>query len=151
VVQSCLEVLHNRYRDDPVRYVSDLITFNGHRLGLFFRLLENMKGIFPRSKVISWPLDRWNQSENPVFHSLNNDFFWAFQAAHYLPRYKVASVGAALRFAFEACPRMCFEMNKRQLPFGCHAWTKYDRAFWEPFLVGADEAPASRSQAAKAL
>jgi hypothetical protein len=47
----------------------------------------------------------------------------------------VASVDEALRFAFEAAPRECFERNGRRMPFGCHAWEKFDRGFWEPFLL----------------
>jgi hypothetical protein len=30
-----------------------------------------------------------------------------------------------------------YELNGHELPFGCHAWERYDRAFWEeqlPFL-----------------
>jgi hypothetical protein len=26
-------------------------------------------------------------------------------------------------------------MNNHRLPFGCHAWPRYDRMFWEPYLV----------------
>jgi hypothetical protein len=32
-------------------------------------------------------------------------------------------------------PRLCFELNGRKLPFGCHAWQRYDRGFWEPYLL----------------
>ena len=35
----------------------------------------------------------------------------------------------------EVSPRLCFERNHRQLPFGCHAWARYDGAFWEPHLL----------------
>ena len=42
----------------------------------------------------------------------------------------------ALEFSFELAPRYCFMMNGRRLPFGCHAWFRYDREFWEPFLLG---------------
>ena len=39
-----------------------------------------------------------------------------------------------MSFAFEARPRTLYEMNGRQLPFGCHAWFRYDLAFWKPFV-----------------
>ena len=40
-----------------------------------------------------------------------------------------------LRFSFEVAPRLCFELNGRRLPFGCHGWHRYDRTFWEPYLL----------------
>lgn len=65
----------------------------------------------------------------------NEDHFWADRARHYDPHFKVAPFEAGLRFAFEADPRRCFEMTNRTLPFGCHAWARYDRSFWEPYLL----------------
>jgi hypothetical protein len=70
----------------------------------------------------------------------NEDHFWSDRAKHYVPEFKVASVEVGLQFAFEVAPRLCYDMNHGQLPFGCHAWPRYDRAFWEPHLL--------RSQAA---
>jgi hypothetical protein len=136
-VESCLRVLYNRYREDPLSYVADVVTFNGSYLGPLFRLLENLRRIFPRSRVLRWPLLRWQQSEEPGPAGLHNDLFWSFHARRYMPHYKVATVEDALKFAFEVCPRMCYEMNNRQLPFGCHAWARYDRAFWQPYLLRA--------------
>ncbi len=68
----------------------------------------------------------------------NEDAFWANRAAHYYPGFRVAPVEDALRFAFECVPSYCFELSNRQLPFGCHAWQKYDRKFWEPYLLAPD-------------
>jgi uncharacterized protein DUF5672 len=65
----------------------------------------------------------------------NSDYFWSDEAIKYLPTFRIASVETGLRFAFEVAPRMCFRMNNNQLPFGCHAWARYDRAFWEPYLL----------------
>jgi len=65
----------------------------------------------------------------------NEDRFWAKEAVKYYPRFRLPPVDVALRFAFEASPQMCFELNERKLPFGCHAWERYNRAFWEPYLL----------------
>lgn len=40
-----------------------------------------------------------------------------------------------LRFGFEMWPSQSFERAIDRLPFGCHAWAKYDRSFLEPFLI----------------
>jgi hypothetical protein len=65
----------------------------------------------------------------------NEDYFWSDEATRYYPEFKVAPFEAGLRFAFEVAPQNCFELNHRQLPFGCHAWARYDRSFWEPYLL----------------
>lgn len=68
-------------------------------------------------------------------YSLNEDHFWSDRAALFYPEFKIAPVETALKFAFECAPQYCFEQNGHQLPFGCHAWTKWDRKFWEPYLL----------------
>lgn len=73
-----------------------------------------------------WHMSRWKE---------NDDFFWSDEARKYYPEFKIASFETGLRFGFELAPRLCFEMNNRRLPFGCHAWQRYDREFWEPYLL----------------
>ena len=65
----------------------------------------------------------------------NEDHFWANRATHYFPKFRVAPLEIAIKFAFECVPRYCYQLNGKQLPFGCHAWNRYDREFWEPFLM----------------
>ncbi len=65
----------------------------------------------------------------------NEDHFWSDEAVRYDSHFKVAPFDVGLRFAFEVVPRQCFELNKHNLPFGCHAWPRYDRSFWEPHLL----------------
>jgi hypothetical protein len=65
----------------------------------------------------------------------NEESFWATRAKHYSPLFRIPSVEVALRFGFECVPKYCFEKNNYTLPFGCHAWHKYDREFWEPYLL----------------
>jgi len=69
------------------------------------------------------------------YYEKNDDYFFADYAKHYYPEFKIASFDVGLRFAFEVAPNRCLEMNGRKLPFGCHAWARYDRKFWEPYLL----------------
>jgi hypothetical protein len=62
------------------------------------------------------------------------DLFWSFEAPKFDKKFKVPTPEEALPFAFEVAPRWCFEKNGRRLPFGCHAWAKYDREFWIEIL-----------------
>lgn len=68
-------------------------------------------------------------------YPFNDDTFWANRATHYYPKFKIASMEVALQFAFECVPRYCFELAGNRLPFGCHAWAKYDRKFWETYIL----------------
>ena len=65
----------------------------------------------------------------------HEDYFWAFHASKFLKEFHIPAPQDALNFSFEMAPRYCFEMNSGRLPFGCHAWSKYDKEFWEPFLL----------------
>lgn len=66
---------------------------------------------------------------------MNADLFFGLEGRKWYPKFRVAPSEEALSFSFEVNPRVCFEMNGRNLPFGCHAWPKYDRSFWEPYLL----------------
>jgi hypothetical protein len=66
---------------------------------------------------------------------VHEDRFWAEYATYYDPTFNIAPVDVAMRFAFEAEPRKCFERIGGRLPFGAHRWQKFDRAFYEPYLL----------------
>lgn len=138
-VESALKVLYNRYRQRPHCYWFDLYTRNGVFLLPWIRFLERLQNCFPASKLIQRILDEWQQSEDPITYNRNNDTFWSTKACQFLPQFKVAPVEEGLRFAFEAAPRQCLEMNQGRLPFGCHAWGRYDREFWTPHLLASEQ------------
>lgn len=48
---------------------------------------------------------------------------------------KLPSWQAALPFAFEQQPVLCYTLNDGRLPLGCHAWERYDPDFWRPFFA----------------
>ncbi len=64
----------------------------------------------------------------------NEDIFWAVFVADVFADYRVAPVEEALKFSFECNPRILYKMNGNKLPFGCHAWEKFDPDFWKPFI-----------------
>lgn len=63
--------------------------------------------------------------EDTFFGGCRSDFF------------RVAPIDIALKFAFETDVRKCYLMNNKQLPFGCHAWHKWDYSFWKPYIAEA--------------
>lgn len=62
------------------------------------------------------------------------DTFWAFYVPSYNPFFKVPGFDEALKFSFELNPAKCYSLNNQHLPFGCHAWDKYDIGFWRPIF-----------------
>lgn len=71
----------------------------------------------------------------PQDYPFNEDGFWSYEAPKYYNEFKVANFKEALKFSFEKYPRKCFELNDYQLPFGCHAWSKYDPEFWDKYIL----------------
>jgi hypothetical protein len=62
------------------------------------------------------------------------DVFWAKYAPKINPSYKTAGIEDAIKFSFEVNPKVLYFMNSNQLPFGCHAWWRYDLSFWKPHI-----------------
>ena len=59
------------------------------------------------------------------------DIFWASCKS---TEFHVPEIETALRFSIESNVKMCIQLNRGKLPFGCHAWEKYDFAFWIPYI-----------------
>jgi uncharacterized protein DUF5672 len=62
------------------------------------------------------------------------DEFWGFTVPRFHKWFTVAKPEQALKFSFEVLPRELYRLNNNQLPFGCHAWEKYDPVFWQSFI-----------------
>ena len=76
---------------------------------------------------------------NTTYYRLNNfwwneDQFWGRFVNRNFEWFRVAPVEEALKFSFEVQPQKMFSDNQQQLPFGCHAWWRYDLEFWKPFI-----------------
>ncbi len=107
----------------------------------FTRLPLNSKF---RNICILWILLRYNLSRNlvslyRVLYNGQEDRFWAFYATFFVKDFKVATVKESLLFAFERYPEFCFEQNGHVLPFGVHAWERYNPLFWEKYQVVASK------------
>jgi hypothetical protein len=131
-IEGFLNVFHSdRYTIDPDEYWARAYSSEPWRV----RALAFPKKYLKRLRYFNgarWEMARWT-SRTDGRH--NADYFWSDEASKYNEQFRIPSVEVGLRFAFEVAPRLCFEMNNRQLPFGCHAWARYDRSFWEPYLL----------------
>ncbi len=67
----------------------------------------------------------------PLMPRVSEDIFWSLLVPERYNFFKVPSPEVALSFAFEANPEFLYHLNHKQLPFGCHAWEKHNKSFWE--------------------
>ena len=70
----------------------------------------------------------------PFLPKINEDIFWGKVIPQVAPNFSVPNVEDAARFSFEVCPEYLYEVTGRELPFGCHAWEKYNKTFWNKKL-----------------
>jgi hypothetical protein len=64
----------------------------------------------------------------------NEDIFWAVLVPQLLYFFKIPNMQDALGFAFEREPKELYKLADEKLPFGCHAYEKYDPEFWAKFI-----------------
>ena len=128
-VRSFLDVLRSRrYFVDPDEYWRKYAA----RSGPIARALNLPRKYLKRLSIfndVRWHV-RW-----ALKGDVHEDRFWAEYATYYHPPFRIAPVDVAMRFAFEAEPRRCFEQVGRRRPFGAHRWQRFDRAFYEPWLL----------------
>lgn len=142
-VESAIRVLRSpalgrEYYVDPAAYWQ--ATYAGRPLAE--RLANLPRKYLKRLHALNSP--RYMLAHALRFQSYIEDEFWANEASKYDPAFCVAPLEEGARFAAEAEPRRCVAMNGGELPFGCHAWDRIDRAFWEPHLEPEAPRPASR-------
>ena len=90
--------------------------------------------LLPRIMLKSIGIHNTTKSYINMFCIYNEDRFWSYYANKIKPSFKLAPVNAGIKFAFECDPSYLYRSNNNKLPFGCHAWRKYDFAFWKPFI-----------------
>lgn len=74
----------------------------------------------------------------------HEDMFWSRFAPLFDREFRVAPASEAKKFAFEAQPSRLYAENQQQLPFGCHAWERWDPQFWTSVLKENDHAPSNQ-------
>lgn len=90
--------------------------------------------------LVYLPAQIWSRSkeksfnfEKAKYNGMNEDIVWSQYIKDH-KEYSISSLEDALMFSFETMPRECYQLNKNQLPFGCHAYEKYDFEFWKSHI-----------------
>lgn len=138
-VPSVLKVLWNRYLKEPSKFYEDhcwkFIEFQRKSL----RPVRAAMPSWLRGKVTAPLRSQLKKMDHTEVNERGNDLFFSDRAKHYDPDFKVASLEQGLEFAFEMVPRTCLERTGGKMPFGCHAFRRYDRDFWEDHLIKEPE------------
>ena len=82
------------------------------------------------SSFIDWLTNHRFEIED-LIGNVNEDNLIGIYGKDYM---NIASFEDALSFAFDFDPRKSYELNGNKLPFGIHAWQKYDLDFCRPFI-----------------
>lgn len=98
------------------------------------RQIVNRKFVLAKRKLMQLLLGNNFNSVLNCKYDHNEDIFWGLVAPKHFKSFRVPSPETAIGFSFEVLPRLLYEMNQRKLPFGCHAWTRYDPEFWLEFI-----------------
>lgn len=86
-------------------------------------------------KILGQYLFKNNTSHLYELFGENEDHFWSFHAQKLNPNFKIPPPSEALKFAFECNPKEMFKQNNDELPFGVHAWEKYNPQFWKKIII----------------
>jgi hypothetical protein len=65
------------------------------------------------------------------------DIFWSVAVPKLDKSFRIPPPEIAIQFAWEVFPSRCMTMCRGRLPFGIHAWAKYDYEFLKPHLLSA--------------
>lgn len=122
-----INVLSPPFPQARVRTWADLWRKHRNRtsLGKLVRLPRLLGKYFRKSNLYG------NYLSQPAMFE---DIFFSFVVPRVFPHFKVAPAADGMFFAFECQPRRMFGLTARELPFGCHAWDRYDPLFWKPII-----------------
>lgn len=67
-------------------------------------------------------------------YEVNCDIFWGQLVPRVARDFRVAPPEVALKFSWEVAPSRCYALCNGNLPFGLHAWARYDFDFLKPLL-----------------
>lgn len=101
------------------------------------RNINMLKKPYTRIFVLVFMLLGWRNKPTTVARrwQYNEDDFWSGLLDHSKFALYKPDTMEAMNFAFERFPSKLYQINGNQLPFGCHAWEKYQyEEFWINFI-----------------
>lgn len=118
-------------------HIKALIIYNYmQKRHLLLHLLDDGENSMPLVSRVSGLLKKLFLQSAFQFNgwSANEDYFWGIETNKSSSWFKVPDWRLASRFSMEVQPAYFYHLNNNELPFGCHAWWRYDFEFWKPFI-----------------
>lgn len=107
----------------------------------FKQIFMKMGNKHPLLDCLNLPVFLWNRfkPENSVYNTLkrsdiHEDVMLTRVLSKLSLKLRVAPAEIAMYFSFEVLPRRLYKLTEGVLPFGCHAYKKYDYDFWRSFI-----------------
>lgn len=118
-----------------LRNITDFLKVLKYPKRINNNIQKNYRGSKP-IKLLKFIVDNcfFSYSFRPFMPRINEDIFWGLLVPENFSFFTVPTFHESISFAFEVEPRFLYELNQHRLPFGCHAWEKYDLKFWEQVL-----------------
>lgn len=92
--------------------------------------LRRVKKFLLTLKLFDYRVQKWDDNE---------DVFYSIIAPILDLTFKIPDKKTAMRFSIETEPSHCYKLISEKLPFGCHAWEKYEPEFWQHFICKTPE------------
>lgn len=128
-----------------IKKMYKLLSMDIHLVKTFSEIYKINKKRRVLSNIISMPIFifRWLFQRERFFNvwqlaEINEDVLIVKIAKEFYPNFKIATAKEAIPFAFECKPDLLFKLNGDQLPFGCHAYKKYNWNFWKEYIKNKD-------------
>lgn len=121
--------------------------FSLRKVSRFYQVVTSFKKLQFKHPFFSvakpWYINLWrdikynwiyNFSLYPFQPVVNEDIFWAQLVPGKFSAFQVPTPAQALAFSFEVAPSRLYQLNGYHLPFGCHAWHRYEFDFWKTHI-----------------
>jgi hypothetical protein len=126
--------------------------FSLRKINSFISFFESKQNVFSARQIIT-KISLWKKPYTRIFiwflmllgwrnkpysvaknWKYNEDDFWSGVLDKSRFNFSKPDPRKAMEFAFERFPGNCFEITGK-LPFGCHAWEKYEyESFWKKYI-----------------
>ena len=107
----------------------------------WFWFKSRLQGVLKFELFIHYSKKLWNIKSTDHLKTVlhydytNEDEYWSLILANFFDDFKIANASDAINFSLETNAKQLFNQNNCHLPFGCHAWEKYDPEFWKKFIM----------------
>lgn len=137
-VNSFLKILNSpRFNYSPVLNFSKLRKSYLDFYGETNQTLSTLKHL----KVLFKSLVRASGYNNTLnyfrYQGINEDVLWGVYVPSIFPDFRIPSIDVAIKFSIESNPEYFMSLISPILPFGCHAWERWGKDFWQPYIISS--------------